>query len=245
MRPRYVSRMVYLLSTMTLMFGSLVGLTAQRGGAATSAASPAMAHASNGPAGYWMTASDGGAFAEGAAPFAGSMGGKPLNAPIVGMAVTPSSTGYWLVASDGGVFSFGDATFFGSMGGVHLNAPIVGMAASPTGNGYWLVASDGGIFSFGDATSGLDGRQTAQSARCWHDSVTDGQRLLARRVRWRGLQLRGCDVSGLNGWHEAKQARGGNTAAHRPEMDTGSSHQTAASSTSGQQPSKDRWAAPR
>jgi hypothetical protein len=152
MRLRYVSRTVYLLSTMTLVFGSLVGLTAQRAGAATSAASPAVAHASSGPAGYWMAASDGGVFAEGAAPFEGSMGGKPLNAPIVGMAVTPSSTGYWLVASDGGVFSFGDATFFGSMGGVHLNAPIVGMAASPTGNGYWLVASDGGMFSFGDAT---------------------------------------------------------------------------------------------
>jgi hypothetical protein len=99
-----------------------------------------------------MAASDGGVFAKGAAPFEGSLGGKHLDAPIVGMAVTPSSTGYWLVASDGGVFSFGDASFFGSLGGRRLNAPIVGMAASPTGNGYWLVASDGGVFSFGDAT---------------------------------------------------------------------------------------------
>ena len=39
----------------------------------------------------------------------GSMGGKPLNKPIVGMAATPSGDGYWLVASDGGVFAFGDA----------------------------------------------------------------------------------------------------------------------------------------
>ena len=31
------------------------------------------------------------------------MGGKPLNAPIVGMAA--ASSGYWLVASDGGVFA--------------------------------------------------------------------------------------------------------------------------------------------
>ena len=36
--------------------------------------------------------------------FHGSMGGKPLNKPIVGMAATPDGNGYWLVASDGGIF---------------------------------------------------------------------------------------------------------------------------------------------
>ena len=41
--------------------------------------------------------------------FHGSMGGQPLNKPIVGMAATPTGRGYWFVASDGGVFSFGDA----------------------------------------------------------------------------------------------------------------------------------------
>jgi hypothetical protein len=83
--------------------------------------------------------------------FHGSMGGHPLNAPIVGMAATPDGQGYWEVASDGGIFAFGDAGFFGSMGGTLLNAPIVGMAATPDGQGYWEVASDGGIFAFGDA----------------------------------------------------------------------------------------------
>ena len=86
-----------------------------------------------------------------AARFYGSMGGRRLNQPIVGMAATASGKGYWLVASDGGIFSFGDARFYGSMGGVRLNRPVVGMAATRTGKGYWLVASDGGIFSFGDA----------------------------------------------------------------------------------------------
>jgi len=102
------------------------------------------------PKAYWMVASDGGIFAFGV-PFKGSEGGKPLNAPIVGMAPTPSGQGYWEVASDGGIFTFGDAGFHGSEGGKPLNAPIVGMAATPDGKGYWEVASDGGIFTFGDA----------------------------------------------------------------------------------------------
>jgi ribosomal protein L24E len=97
--------------------------------------------------GYYLVASDGGIFAY-QTPFFGSMGGRPLNRPIVGMAATPSGQGYWMVASDGGIFSFGDAPFFGSMGGQALNQPIVGMAASPSGQGYWFVAQDGGIFAF-------------------------------------------------------------------------------------------------
>jgi len=79
------------------------------------------------------------------------MNGRPLDAPIVGIAAMPDENGYWLVASDGGVFSFGDAGFYGSMGGKALNRPIVGMAPSASGDGYWLVASDGGVFAFGDA----------------------------------------------------------------------------------------------
>ncbi|HVX20115.1 MAG TPA: hypothetical protein VHB02_02070 [Acidimicrobiales bacterium] len=100
--------------------------------------------------GYDEVASDGGIFAFGP-PFYGSMGGKPLNRPVVGMAMTPDGGGYWEVASDGGLFAFGDAVFYGSMGGKPLNQPIVGMAATPDGRGYWEVASDGGIFAFGDA----------------------------------------------------------------------------------------------
>ncbi len=101
--------------------------------------------------GYRFVASDGGVFNYGDAGFSGSAGGTPLNAPVVGMADTPSSNGYWLVATDGGIFSYGDAQFYGSTGGMRLNKPIVGMAATPDGDGYWLVASDGGIFSYGDA----------------------------------------------------------------------------------------------
>ncbi len=101
--------------------------------------------------GYRFVASDGGIFDFGKAGFYGSAGSLHLNAPVVGMADTPSSNGYWLVAYDGGIFTYGNAQFFGSMGGQHLNRPIVGMAATPNGGGYWLVAADGGIFSFGNA----------------------------------------------------------------------------------------------
>ena len=104
--------------------------------------------------GYRLVAADGGVFSF-CQPFLGSMGGQPLNAPMVGMAETPGGGGYWLVASDGGIFNYGDANFYGSRGGQPLNEPIVGMASSASGFGYWLVASDGGIFSYGDA--GFDG----------------------------------------------------------------------------------------
>ena len=56
------------------------------------------------------------------------MGGRPLNAPIVGLAATGDGQGYWEVAADGGLFACGDAGFCGSTGGRPLNAPIVGLA---------------------------------------------------------------------------------------------------------------------
>ncbi|MGC8463314.1 MAG: hypothetical protein ACP5P9_06560, partial [Acidimicrobiales bacterium] len=65
--------------------------------------------------GYREVAADGGIFAFGDAAFYGSMGGHPLNAPIVGITATPDGGGYWEVAADGGIFAFGDAAFYGSM----------------------------------------------------------------------------------------------------------------------------------
>ncbi len=108
-----------------------------------------LAHAST--LGYWTATADGRVLAYGKAASFGSMAGKPLNTPMVGMAATPTGEGYWLLGRDGGVFSFGDATFFGSTGGMRLNQPVVGMAATPSGQGYWFVASDGGVFAYGDA----------------------------------------------------------------------------------------------
>ena len=67
------------------------------------------------------------------------MGGKPLDAPIVGMAATPSGNGYWEVASDGGVFTFGDAPFSGSRGGQSVGDRFFGMVPTPDGGGYLLL----------------------------------------------------------------------------------------------------------
>jgi hypothetical protein len=114
--------------------------------------------------GYWEVASDGGIFTFGDATFFGSMGGRPLNKPVVGMASTPDGQGYWEVASDGGIFTFGDAGFFGSKGGQPLNKPIVGMAAAPDGFGYWLVGADGAVYDFGMG-AGFYGDATGHSLK--------------------------------------------------------------------------------
>jgi hypothetical protein len=101
--------------------------------------------------GYWVVGSNGSVTNYGSAVNYGSMAGKHLNQPIVGIAATPDGKGYWLVATDGGIFSFGDAQFYGSTGSIKLNKPIVGITSTLDGKGYWMVASDGGVFSFGDA----------------------------------------------------------------------------------------------
>ncbi|HLI74343.1 MAG TPA: PQQ-binding-like beta-propeller repeat protein [Acidimicrobiales bacterium] len=88
----------------------IVGVVGAPAGAAAAQARPAAASAS---AGYWEVASDGGLFSFNA-PFFGSMGGKPLNAPVVAMAASPNGP-----PSGGG-------------GGGGVNAPTVSRL-SPTG----------------------------------------------------------------------------------------------------------------
>ena len=80
--------------------------------------------------GYWLVSSQGAVSAFGGARLYGSMTGRNLTAPIVGIVATADGRGYWLVASDGGVFAFGDAKFAGSLGGKFAAGSIVGMASS-------------------------------------------------------------------------------------------------------------------
>jgi hypothetical protein len=58
--------------------------------------------------GWWGAAADGGVFSMEGAPFFGSMGGHPMNAPVVAI-VANGPGGYWLIGADGGVFAFGNA----------------------------------------------------------------------------------------------------------------------------------------
>jgi N-acetylmuramoyl-L-alanine amidase len=169
------------LALLSLVLALVAGLTAALGDAAVvgpaaaATSSPACGAApqsapSNWPpvdivavpgsaCGYWIVSSDGGIFAFGTAQFHGSMGGSPLDAPIMGMAAAPTGGGYWLVASDGGVFAFGTAQFLGSMGGLPLVKPVVAVAADPSTGGYWLVTADGGVFAFGAPFLGSMGGQ--------------------------------------------------------------------------------------
>jgi hypothetical protein len=112
-----------------------------------------IADATGSGGGYWEVGTDGGIFAFGSAGYFGSMGGHPLDAPIVGITSARDGQGYYEVAADGGIFAFGSAGYYGSMGGQPLDAPIVGMAVTTTGNGYYEVGADGGIFAFGTAAS--------------------------------------------------------------------------------------------
>ena len=96
----------------------------------------------------WIVAADGDVIPLGGAPFLGSMGGRRLVAPVVGMAPAAVGRGYRLVASDGGVFAFGNAPFAGSLGGQRPDAPVSGMAAAAAG-GYWLVTAAGDVAAFG------------------------------------------------------------------------------------------------
>ena len=81
--------------------------------------------------GYWVLGADGGVFAFGRARYAGSLGGKRLNAAPVSITPTPTGKGYWILAADGGVFSFGDAAFHGAAGGLGGPGGVVDLAVRP------------------------------------------------------------------------------------------------------------------
>lgn len=89
----------------------------------------------------------------GDAPFSGSMAGKPLNKPVVGIAADNTGWGYWLVGADGGVFAFGGATFLGSTGSGGLAQSVVGIAARP--EGYGLTDTGGNVVTYNRPASGV------------------------------------------------------------------------------------------
>jgi ribosomal protein L24E len=76
--------------------------------------------------GYWLVGRDGAVYSF-KATFRGSMAGKHLNKPIVGM--VSFGNGYLMVASDGGIFNFSNKAFYGSLGANPPSIPIVSVAA--------------------------------------------------------------------------------------------------------------------
>ncbi len=100
-------------------------------------------------AGYAVLRPDGAVDCYDGAPSFGSMFGRPMNAPLVGIAYTATGKGYWLLGADGGIFCFGDAVGHGpalhylpTWGiGVNTNIPLIGLARRADG-GYDLVADN-------------------------------------------------------------------------------------------------------
>ena len=101
--------------------------------------------------GYWLLGANGSVTAFGDARAHGSLVGKKVGGPVVGMAVNPAGGGYWLATASGSVFAFGGASPQGSVSSKSLSAPLVGIAATPGGDGYWLVAANGQVYNFGAA----------------------------------------------------------------------------------------------
>src|SRR5439155_1490004 len=86
--------------------------------------------------GFRLAASDGGMFDFGDAHFYGSLGGRAIGGPIVGMAPTRSGQGYWMTGANGAVYGFGDAHSYGSVSGDPV--ATIGIAPTPAGDGYWV-----------------------------------------------------------------------------------------------------------
>jgi len=111
---------------------------------------------------YWLATSDGSVYAlptgsgQTAAPFYGSMGGKPLNQPITAMVARPQHDGYWLLGGDGGVFAFGGAAPYNAHPTLTTTSKFYrAIVPTPTGNGYYVVGALGEITPEGDAVNGF------------------------------------------------------------------------------------------
>ena len=185
--------------------------------------------------GYVMGASDGGIFNFGNAGFFGSMGGTPLNKPVVGIAATPDGKGYWEVASDGGIFSFGNADVL-RLHGRH--------APQPAGGGHRSRTRREGVLGGGLRRRHLQLRQTRSSTAPWAGmplnkpvvgiaAAPDGRGLLGGGVRRRHLQLRHVrDSSAPWAARRSTSRSWASRRARRTGRGTGRWPPTAASSTS-------------
>jgi hypothetical protein len=98
--------------------------------------------------GYWLASANGDVLRFNA-PDDGSLEGKKLSKPIVGIEAAPDGSGYRLVSSTGRVFCFKEKCE-GDLVGRRLAGPVVGIVADGV-NGYWILDAAGQVFPFGGA----------------------------------------------------------------------------------------------
>ncbi len=107
-----------------------------------------------------LVAANGAVFAFGDTAFYGSMGDKPLNKPIVGIASTPTrATGRWPVKAGSSVSATPDST---APGAGTTTSQIVSPMPTGDNGGHWETAASGHVFQFADVTSA--GMALAQKA---------------------------------------------------------------------------------
>ena len=160
--------------------------------------------------GYWLASRTGTIYHFGDTPSLPAVQ-LPPGAHIVGMASDNTGKGAWLVDQFGDVYAEGDANYLGGMGGKHINAPVVGISALVSGAGYVLAGSDGGVYDFGVGFYGSVPGSLKPGASLVAPIVgialdALGPRLLARRRRRRGLQLRRRPLLGLDLHHGPERA---------------------------------------
>lgn len=122
----------------------------------TPPASPVVGIAVDPSGGYWLATQDGDVLGFGAPSF-GSLAGKSLPAPVVGIAAEPDGDGYLLVTAKGNVYNFGRAPWSGSPASsvVNLSSPVVGIAteqaagAGQQPTGYYVVCANGDVYNYG------------------------------------------------------------------------------------------------
>jgi hypothetical protein len=124
--------------------------------------------------------SGGGVFSFGDARFAGSVGGRPLRKPVVGIVPTRSGSGYWEVAADGAVFAFGDAVAPAGdrLPGTKLKAPtasgsVIVQYATNIMNGQPEPGWSGGPVSY-SCSGGHGGTPGPSAGTCAKDSGYSG-----------------------------------------------------------------------
>ena len=105
--------------------------------------------------GYWLASANGDVFAFNA-PDDGSLEGKKLSKPIVGIEAAPDGSGYRLVSSTGRVFCFKEK-YEGDLVGHRLAGPVVDIVADGV-NGYWIEDAGGQVVPFGGAANHGNGK---------------------------------------------------------------------------------------